>query len=253
MGARAWIVILCMGVGSILLFGFFTKLAIDSTPDLQAMIRFKAAFARDFEGRGVGEVSLKRSPLRRGHQLLVTIPKESAVENAQGLDAEIAEYFLEKFEAKPGPALAIRYQTPGDMGCDGPAKVREVEIAMGPFKERLADRAAAGRAAESLYVEPGCLLVSCSREGTELLVEIEAPPDWTGDLPELAREVEPAVRREFRAQPYAALRLRLRLPLEVSGEASEETWASFDPSSGETEVRFDAGGREIAAGKSSRS
>ena len=60
-----------MGVGSLGLLGLMTKFAIDSSPDLQAMIRFKAALARDFQTRGVEEVSLRREQRPRGFRLFL--------------------------------------------------------------------------------------------------------------------------------------------------------------------------------------
>ncbi len=241
MGPRAWIAILGLGVGGILVFGFLTKFAIDSSPDLQAIIRFKAAFARDFEGCGVGDVSLKKSAKRRGHQILVTMPASAAQTRAPELDEEIAEYFVKNFETRGGMVLEIAYQAPVRLGCEGPAMLRRAEVPLLPVKARLADREAAQRLSKRLEGERGCRLASFARVERELVVEVEVPVKPADDPRDDARKIEIIARTEFRAQPYASLCLRIHArPL---AGAAPPPLPFF-------EVRYDGAGRELGgAGK----
>ena len=236
MGPRAWIAILGLGVGGIFVFGFLTKFAIDSNPDLQAIIRFKAAFARDFEDRGVGDVSLKKSAKKRGHQILVTIPASAAQGGASGLDEEIAEYFVKNFEARGGMFLDIAYQAPARLGCEGPAMLRRAEVPLLPVKARLADREAAQRLSKRLEGERGCRLASFARVERELVVDVEVPAKPAGDPREDARKIEVIVRTELRAQPYASLRLRIH--------ARPQAGATTPPLPF-FEVRYDGAGKEL--------
>jgi hypothetical protein len=78
MGSKSWSVIIGLGLACIVVLGVLTKVAIDSSPDLQAIIRFKTAFAKDFEDRGVSEVSVrKQGEGGSSARLLLTIPPDA--------------------------------------------------------------------------------------------------------------------------------------------------------------------------------
>ena len=48
------------------------KVDVDSNKDLQGIIRFKAAFADEFQKDGVEEVSVRRQPGDGGYQMILT-------------------------------------------------------------------------------------------------------------------------------------------------------------------------------------
>ena len=78
-------------------------------------------------------------------------------------------------------------------------------------------------------------VLSGAREGRTLLLVVEAPARLTGDLRQLASQVEPVVREQFRAEPYAALKLRVQRP--AAGSPADR--GDF------VEVQFDPRGREL--------
>lgn len=238
MGPRAWMMILGIGVASVLALGFLTKFAIDSSPDLQAMIRFKVALAEDFGPRGVQEVSLQKLPRRDGFQLLVAGKTPQGVSERDVLDAELADYFARKFSIRTPGVLRIVYQAKGSPGCEAPAPERTVDVKMGPVYERIADEESRTRLGKNLLAGHGCRLVTQVREGTNLRIDVEwrGPPDR--DLGDLARKIEPVVREEFRKRPYGLLHIRVWRP------AGPESSKDAVPSAPALEVRFDPRGRE---------
>lgn len=243
MGARAWLIILALGLGSVVAMGIMTKVAVESNPELQAMIRFKAAFAADFENVGVEEVQLRKAVQKRGHVLLVSMPEAVGRTGGAALDAQIAEYFVSHYDGKPEASLGISYQTPSVFGCVGPDSYRKVELPLAPVRIALLDRKAAQQLSERCATSKSARLIRYERSDRELLAELEVPKDYSGDWKDLAFELEPEVRGAFGANLYLALRLRF-----VEARKGVPTGSGVEPASPAArfeEVRFDRAGREI--------
>ncbi len=235
MGTRAWLVILVMGIGTLVVLGILTKVAVDANPELQAMIRFKSAFAQDWSSDGVEEVQLRKAPQKRGHHLFVTV-RESAGSIGAAFDDRVAEYFVSRFKGKPQGTLDIEYQAPAFLGCSGPSSFRKVQVNLGPVRVRVADQEASSRLSSKLAEASLARLLRHERGARELLVELAAERGFDGDWDDLARRIEPEVRAAFLASPYLALRLRIF-----------EDSAAPSPRVPRVEVQFDRGGNELDA------
>lgn len=250
MGARAWLAILAMGLGCVVVMGLLTKVAVDSSPELQAMIRFKAAFAEDFASRQVEEVQLRKAVEKRGHVLIVTLPRPAATATTPAFDTEVAEYFVARYEGKPGASLKIEYISPAVFGCTGNDPVRSPEIALGPVRLRVTDRAAARRLAGRLGERHRSTLVGFERGERDLTVEVQGPGDYDGAWDETALKLEPEARLAFAGNPYVALIVKVYgVPRpaapEPGGEASPADPVRPAPRKLLGEVRFDRLGREL--------
>jgi hypothetical protein len=125
----------------------------------------------------------------------------------------------------------------------GPVKIRELRFPSRPSR-RIVDRPAAGRLAENLFVEHGCVLASWSREGQGSSFGDRGGARLGAGLADLARELS-VRRQELRVLPYTSLRLRVRWRSEARRRAGEA--GSIEPAPAELEVRFDASGRNHPA------
>jgi len=219
MGARAWMAILGLGLVSVFLLGFMTKFAIDSSPDLQAIIKFKAAFAKEFEPRGVEEVSLRKGRDRgSSHTLHVTMPRSLAEGNAAALDMEFAEYFVTQFAPQGPGQLRIAYDTPKVFGCAGSNVFRETELSLPAVRLRLTDRDAGKRVGEKSMKALGLRLLECRREENRLTADFEWALDAAFTREGAPSKAEAILRQEFRHQPPPLLRLRFFHPPASSGD-----------------------------------
>lgn len=254
MSSRGSVIILATGVGGLFAFGFLTKLVIDSRPDLQNIIRFKAALAQDFGEKGICEVQLRKEQ-RQSYRLSLTLSAErSASEKESGfkegglekdealarLDGEIAEYFLKNFPERSARVLRISYFSPGTSGCQGSSEFRTKEVALDAFRKRLSSQSHRAPLEERFRSSLSCRLVLFEQQGPELQIGVEAPPGFAGDARQLAVRLEGLVREEFRSGPYGILALRI-LP------AGEQVTPPKDEPRGKCllEARFDFRGREL--------
>lgn len=241
MSTRAWLVIVAMGLGSIVILGILTKVAVESNPDLQSMIRFKAAFAQDWLPDGVEEVQLRKAPQKQGHLLIVTLP-EAAVSSGAVFDNRVAEYFVSRFDGKPSLALEIEYLSPAFLGCAGQSSIRKARVNLAPVRVRVADREAARKLAARLEESRSARFLRHERGERDLATDLEAPVGFGGDWNELCFQLEPDVRAAFAANVYSSLKLRLFEASPPPGEA-----APGGPLTPKSEVRFDRLGRELDA------
>jgi hypothetical protein len=230
MHSRPWIAILAIGVVALLVLGFLTKLAIESSPQLQNAIRFKTAFARDFSDHRVEEVSLRKSP-KGGYQLILRSRRDAPLPESPDLDQRIAEYFVQKFPDKDVRRLDISYEWTGSWGCGGGTPYRSKEIALFTVREGIEEKGRRDKVADALLRDHAVRVRTWNREGRGLLVELDVPPSLDGDGRSTALRLEPTVREACRAVPYSQLRLLLRRE-EGSSPLSEE-------------FRFDPRGREL--------
>lgn len=241
MGSRAWIVILGLGIGSVVILGIITKVAVESSPELQAMIRCRAALAQELGPTGVEDVSLRRSRERRGLTLKLTFPRARLGTQLEALDQTIAERLLEQFKGDAGGVLEIDYQSIASWGCAGATSVRQALVPLAPVRVRLADRQAASALDTRLQASNRGRLANHRRSERELIVEIELPPGFVGEATELAFGLEPEIRTTFGGNLYQQLLVKLQRASPT--EASAVPPLPTPPS----EVRFDRLGRELDA------
>lgn len=259
MGSKAWIVILAIGVGGVVILGLMVQYAIDSSPALRLMIQFKGALAQDFGDRGFEDVSLRSMRSRRGFHLTLTLPSALDVGEVSRLDTEISRYFVKNFKGRQGDLLSISYRTPGSFACSGPELFHETEIPLHPLQEKVEEEGRVERLAAALHQRAGASVVSHRREPRTLLLDVEIPAEYPGDLVELARSTSELTRVEFRPKPYMFLELRFfwatlpgpGKPREAVAPAAkplassqEKSTAAFAPI---LEVRFDYRGRRLDA------
>jgi len=212
------------------MLGLMTKFAIDSSPALQSVIRFKGAVAQDFGDRGFEDVSLRSMRRRRGFQLTLTLPSALAEGEASRLDTELARYFVKNFKGRQGGLLGISYRTPGSFACNGPEAFRETEIPLQPVQAQLEEEERVERLTTALRQSSGARVVSHRRELRTLFLDVEIPPEYPGDLQELARSTSDFARVEFRPKPYMLLELRFfGVPAPGSGEPGETAQPAVKP------------------------
>jgi hypothetical protein len=236
MRSRPWIAILAIGIVALLVLGFLTKLAVEASPQLQNVIRFKTAFAKDFNDERVEEVSLRKSSRGGGYQLILRSRRDAPLPESQDLDQRIAEYFVEKFPDKDARRLEISYEWVGSMGCEGGAPYRSKEVALLSVREGIEEKVRRDKAAAALLRDHSVSVRTWKREGRDLLVELDLPSSATGDGRSVALRLEPAVREACRAVPYSQLRLVLRRGGDPAAGGSSPLTEEF---------RFDPRGREV--------
>lgn len=253
MKSRAWVGIVVIGILGLTLLGFLTKFAIESNTDLQDIIRFKTAFARDFSDRGIEEVSLRRRHAGGRYSLVLTGSRDDLGSNIPTLDREVAAYFVENFPDEAARVLDISYVAEGAFGCRDDSFSRRQEVALGPLRRDLALREVRDRLSRALLEQSGSKLVTDRRDNRVLTVEVEAAPGASNseaDLRSLALEIEPIIRQHLRVHPYVRLRLRVvgdsrGGPPAVTSSGKSATPGSAPPTQKSVEVQFDARGRPI--------
>ena len=250
MGSKSWVVILLIGAGSVVAFGLMTKFAVDSNPGLQAVIRFKAAFAEDFESRGMKEVSLRRLPRQRGgYQLLLTATPPATGGAQAALDRDVAEYFLKHFDRRRAAVLRLSYLEPRTLSCSQGGPYREKDISLMKLRAEVADRERLERLRSALAEKPGGHLRSVEWEKRTVLVDIEVPSSLMGAPPgDPPRETVEAWAEQAQAVVRNLLRYRL-LELRVHAASTGQAPDAAQPPL--LEVRFDSRGRKLEPRKRS--
>jgi hypothetical protein len=248
MHSRVWVGIVLIGVLGVVILGFLTKFAIDSNAGLRDVIRFKTAFAREFETAGFEDVSLRRRPGGSGYALVLTCSTPSGSADPAVLDRRIAEYFVENFSDGGARVLEISYVLPTGFGCRSEEPFRTQEVALGGVRSHLELRGERARLEATLRDGFGSRLLSDRFEGRNIVVEVEAQGEASGDLRGFAGRIEPSVRERFRVQPYAQLILRVRAPRGPNGKEGPGEIGSEGATgtAGFVEVRYDPKGREVA-------
>jgi len=231
MSSRAWIAILGLGIGGLVILGILTKVAVESSPELQALIRVKAALAEELSADGVEEVSLRRSRERRGLALSLVFAREQAGAVPEELDQRLAEQIVKELQEDAGGVLELDYTSASGLGCEGPSPVRKALVPLAPVRVRLADREAHRRLSERFLAGRKVRFASYSRSDRGLEVSLEAPGDPGGDLKELAFELEPELRSAFGSNPYPLLWVRVgtapAAPPATQAEACEVLFDRF--------------------------
>lgn len=235
MRSRAWVAILAMGFLGVLIMGFMTKFAVDANPDLQKMIRFKVAMAQEFESCGLEEISLRKGVRSGAYSLHLTGPREKLPMDPSLLDMKLSRYFAKNFPDKTARVLEISYVLPQKLGCTTNDPYHRKEYFLSSVRASMVDEERIERIGQALEKDAKGRVLSGFREGRTLLLVVEAPARLTGDLRQLASQVEPVVREQFRAEPYAALKLRVQRP--AAGSPADR--GDF------VEVQFDPRGREL--------
>jgi hypothetical protein len=244
MGSKSWVVILAMGFGGVGMLGLMAKFAIDSSPALQSVIRFKGALAQDFAAHGFEEVALRSMPRRHGFQLTLTVPSAATEGEFSRLDTELARYFVKHFQGKQGGLLGISYHTPGTFACRGPEALRQAEVPLQPIRAELEEEERIARLTTVLRQSSGLNLVSHRREPHTLFLDVEIPAEDPGDLEALARSTSDHTRMEFRRKPYMFLQLRF---FGVAAPPAGEPTAARSLAAPVLEARFDYRGKRLNA------
>ncbi|HZN58531.1 MAG TPA: hypothetical protein VFD71_10695 [Planctomycetota bacterium] len=250
MGSKSWSVIIGLGLACIVALGVLTKVAIDSSPDLQAIIRFKTAFAKDFEDRGVSEVSVrKQGDGGSSARLLLTIPPDApgwrkgsaaptsssgSANSASSFDLEVAEYYLRAWGAKARGQLQIDCQSPSSFGCESAEVYHSTTFSIDDLRIQISDRESSTTFQRRLREELNVELIGFTRRNLELTVELGCPNVDPDALEQLAPRLELLARQAFRAYPYGTMRLKLRSSRPIAADPA----ATF-------EKQYDARGREI--------
>jgi hypothetical protein len=228
--------IVVIGILGLALLGFMTKFAIESNADLRDVIRFKTAFAEDFESSGIEEVSLRRYP--NGFRMTLTRSADSSPSSPgerqdAALDERIAEYFVREFPDRSIRVLNLKHVSPGSFGCRAGEILREQEIALEGIRQAVALQERRQRMLTSLREAYGCDLVAERRDGRVLRLELRAPGTSTLSLEDLASRIEPSLRAFFGGHTYHRLDLRL------------ESGAGTQPQPEALEVSFDSRGQKV--------
>lgn len=245
MHSRVWIGIVLIGVLGVVILGFLTKFAVDSNAGLRDVIRFKAAFAKEFGAEGFEDVSLRKRPGGSGYIMVLSCPTSQPAGDPAAMDQRIAEYFVENFPDGGGRLLDLSYVASGRFGCGSEEPIRTQEIVLGGVRSHVELREQRKSLATALRNEFGCRLIADRFEGRSIVVEVEGPRDAPDGLRGLAGRIEPAVRERFRVQPYVQLVLRIRA---ARTEARTDGRGEDGPDAGDVlEVRYDPRGREIGA------
>lgn len=212
MNAKTLIIIIGLGAGSFVAMGMMTKFVVDSNPSLRNVIQFKAAIAEELGPRGLGEVSVRRMRGKNGYELLLKCDPPADPTAQEMFDAEVAEFFLEKFSSKRVPAtLKLTYSPPSrGFACSEPQSYHDTEISLHALKARKAAAARQRGLAEALTVKFECRLLTFTQDGRDVLLEVQvpfraAPP--RKELFRLARHVEAECKRVVR---YGTLTVVLR-------------------------------------------
>jgi hypothetical protein len=243
MGAKAWLLILGIGMATVVVMGMMTKFVVDSSPDLQDVIRFKTAFADTFGARGMEEVSVRRLGEKNGYELLVTGTFPASDGEGETLDREVAEHFLKSFGARRKPQhLKISYLRRAGFGCGKEEPYREKEVSLVRLRAEVEERERRAALGEDLRRLPGCRLLGVEREKSVLAVEVEvAGPEGedagggdSGGALDLAGRLQALVKKHFK---YETLRLRLVGPASPEAAAAGSRFL--------LEVRFDFHGRRL--------
>jgi hypothetical protein len=248
MSARAWIIIMTMGLVGLCLLGLLTKFAVDSTPDLQRMIQFKSALASEFEDRGVEEVSMRKLHAKGYHVLLTVGPGETSP--GDRLETDVARYFVEKFPDRTVIALEVEKAARPSFGCGTIEPGPKRQFTLGQVRAEMAEEERRRRLEAEVAAAMGFRVVECGRQAGTLRVVAEAPPGYAGDLTEAARKIEPFVRSTHGGK-YSSLEVRARGPAAPSsggagldGGAKDRGGAPASAPPREAEVRFDRAGKE---------
>jgi len=225
MGSKAWIVILVMGIVGIVSMGLLTNFALSSAPQLKQAVEFKAALAKDL-GPSVEEVSVKRLPTQ-GYQIVITVPPGG---DEAATDLRVARFFAANHTDTLAGRLEVARAAPVTFGCGSPRVYSNREFALGEVRREIAEEARRERLTKAISSVAGCRLLSETRNGGTVRVEVEAPAAAGPDLAALAKRLEAGARAELRAPPYTSLEIRV-------------TAESGTPAP--VEMRFDSRGREI--------
>ena len=227
MGSKACIVILVMGIIGVVSMGLLTNFALSSAPQLKQAVEFKAALAKDL-GPSVEEVSVKRLPTQ-GYQIVLTVPPGG---DEAAADLRVARFFASNHSDRVAGRLEVARAAPVAFGCGSPRIYSNREFALGEVRQELAEETRREKLSKAVANVAGCRLISQTRKGGLVRVEVEAPVTAGSDLAALAKQLEPGARAELRLPPYTTLEVRITQP---SGKSAP------------VELRFDTRGREIRA------
>jgi hypothetical protein len=209
MRGRSWLLIFVIGIGGFLAFGFLTKFALESNPEILRLGKLKAAIAEDCSSRGVENVALKALPGRRGYEIRVEASR-SRGGDPEALASEIAECFIRKYGG-PAPAfIKLTILEPGGFGCRGSQSyfVKEVravdlmgEMALRDSLKRFEGAVAARASFRMLPASP--------KEPLRVAVEIPQPRD-PADLESAVEFLRAEARKHLAAGSGRAVAIEIR-------------------------------------------
>jgi hypothetical protein len=211
-----------IGILGLTAMGLMTKLAVDSNPELQRMIAFKAAMAAEFSSRGVVELELHKLSGRHGYKLILT-GKQASLKSSAELDGDLAEYFAARFWDKSANILSLSYVQPAFWGCEAEKAYREAEIQLTAVRMALEDKARRTRIAQAFSSSLEVTLISEEWKDRRVTLTVEPPRGFSGDGQELLRKLEALARSDLQRARHQELTIRMKSAGALIAEAR------FDP------------------------
>lgn len=185
--------IFLIGLVGLLSMGFMVKFALDSTPVLMEFGKFKQAFLKEYESRGVLEIAVRALPEHRGYNVRATFGKLPGADPA-ALVEELALYFAREFTGQGRLVVKVSLIEAAGWGCEGERTILEKDFFTADLKQKLFIQ----KAMDQLKKAPapgGRWSIVSLRAATPDALRLEislsaAPEEDAADLDRLVEEVK---------------------------------------------------------------